>query len=125
MTGRNRLLPGLAAVALFVVMTVVFVTAPFGPAAGFPEGESIVMNLGYALFDLELGGIPAEGFLAAFLIIAVGLDVAIDSAIFLAKREEGGRFEAGFDGSADETGSSPTDSSAAAADGGASEGGDG
>ena len=124
MTGRKRLLPGLAAVALFVVMAVVFVTAPFGPAAGFPEGESIVMNLGYALFDLELGGIPAEGFLAAFLIIAVGLDVAIDSAIFLAKREEDGRFAEGFSGIDDESDASPAGGSAAAANGGASEGGD-
>ncbi|AUX09773.1 NADH-quinone oxidoreductase subunit J2 [Halalkaliarchaeum desulfuricum] len=124
MTGRNRLLPGLAAVALFVVMAIVFVTAPFGPAAGFPEGESIVMNLGYALFDLELGEIPAEGFLAAFLIIAVLLDVAIDSAIFLAKREEGGRFETGFGGSDDDSDAAPAGGSAAAADGGASDGGD-
>ena len=124
MTGRNRLLPGLAAVALFVVMAVVFVTAPFGPAAGFPEGESLVMNLGYALFDLELGGIPAEGFLAAFLIIAIALDVAIDSAIFLAKREEGGRFETGFGATDDESDAAPAGGSTTAADGGASEGGD-
>ncbi|MDR5673786.1 NADH dehydrogenase subunit J2 [Halalkaliarchaeum sp. AArc-CO] len=124
MTGRNRLLPGLAAVALFVVMAVVFVTAPFGAAAGFPEGESLVMNLGYALFDLELGGIPAEGFLAAFLIIAIALDVAIDSAIFLAKREDGGRFETGFGGTDDESDAAPAGGAATAADGGASEGGD-
>lgn len=120
MTERNRLLSGLAAVALFVVMAVVFVTAPFGVPAGFPEGESIVMNLGYALFDLELGGIPAEGFLAAFLIIAIVLDVAIDSAIFLAKREEGSRFETGFDESED-----GTDAGAATTDGGGNpDGGD-
>lgn len=96
MTNWNRYLPGLAAAGLFVLLALVFLQATFAAPAGFPAGESILLNLGYALFDLELGGIPGEGFLAAFLIVAVGLDVAIDSALFLAKREEGGRFTTGF-----------------------------
>nr|WP_231741290.1 hypothetical protein [Halorubrum sp. CBA1125] len=62
-------------------------------AAGFPADASVVHNLGYALFDLGEYGvatIPSEGFLAAFLIVAVALDVAVDGAVYLAKREEDG-----------------------------------
>lgn len=120
MTERNRFLPGVVAVALFVAMAVVFLGAPFESAAGFPEGESIVLNLGYALFGLGLGEIPAESFLAAFLIIAIGLDVAIDSAIFLAKREEGSRFATGF-GEA-ETESEPETTAGSSAAGGSTVG---
>ena len=90
---RSRLLPGLAAVALFAVLAAAIVTASIDALDGpmtFPAGESIVKNIGFALVDLELGEIQSEGFLAAFLIVALLLDVAIDAAIFLAKREEGG-----------------------------------
>lgn len=90
-TDRNRLVPGLAAVLLFGAMAVAFLNAEFGAPEGFPEGESIIHNIGYAMFNLDLGAIPSEGFLAAFLIIALALDVAIDASIYLAKREEEGR----------------------------------
>ncbi len=88
----SSLVPGLAAVALFVVMAVAIVQSSFGTALAFPEGESIVAHIGYAMFDLQadMGTIASEGFLAAFLIIAVGLDVAVDGALFLAKREKEG-----------------------------------
>jgi hypothetical protein len=90
----GRLAPGLAAVALFVVMAAAFRGADFaaatGGATGFATGESVVASIGFALLNLDLGGIPAEGFLAGFLIIALTLDVAIDAALFLAKREEDG-----------------------------------
>ena len=88
----SSLVPGLAAVALFVVMAVAIVQSSFGTAVAFPEGESIVAHIGYAMFDLQadMGTIASEGFLAAFLIIAVGLDVAVDGALFLAKREKEG-----------------------------------
>ncbi|XVH30852.1 hypothetical protein ACNS7O_10685 [Haloferacaceae archaeon DSL9] len=94
--GAQTLLPGLAAVVLFGVLMAAFINAApaFGSSAGFPAGESIVHNIGYALFDLNLGEIASEGFLAAFLIIALGLDVAIDSALYLAKREEEGEIVA-------------------------------
>ena len=91
--GSSSRKPGLAAVALFGVLAAVVIGSASGfsdPAAGFPAGESIVHNIGYALFDIDLGGIPTEGFLAAFLIIAVALDVALDSAVYLAKREDEG-----------------------------------
>ena len=84
--------PGVAAVALFGVLAAVVVGAAggFPEPNGFPADASIVHNLGYALFDINLGDIPAEGFLAAFLIIAIALDVALDSAVYLAKRETDG-----------------------------------
>lgn len=89
---RSSLAPGLAAVALFGVLAAAVLGSAggFGEPAGFPAGESVVHNIGYALFDIDLGEIAAEGFLAAFLIIALALDVALDAAIYLAKREDGG-----------------------------------
>jgi|AntDeeMetagen134_2_1112570.scaffolds.fasta_scaffold00010_23 NADH-quinone oxidoreductase subunit J len=92
--GSSSRKPGLAAVALFGVLAAVVLGSASGfsdPAAGFPAGESIIHNIGYALFDIDLGGIPSEGFLAAFLIIAIALDVALDSAVYLAKQEDEGR----------------------------------
>ncbi|TQQ80863.1 hypothetical protein EGH24_06805 [Halonotius terrestris] len=84
--------PGIAAVALFGVLAAAIAGAAggFPEPAGFPAEASIVHNIGYALFDIELGDVPAEGFLAAFLIIAIALDVALDSAVYLAKRETDG-----------------------------------
>jgi NADH-quinone oxidoreductase subunit J len=85
--------PGLAAVALFAVMAAVFVGAGFESAtAGFPADASVTASLGYVLMDLD-GTALAEatpGFLAAFIIIAVLLDAALDGAVFLADREDEG-----------------------------------
>ena len=122
----NQRLPGVAAVALFGVLVAVILSSAggFGEPAGFPADESVVHNIGYALFDIELGEIASEGFLAAFLIIALALDVALDSAVYLAKQEDegsvisaltdGGRDIAGTDtpGSVDAgtDGTEPTDS---------------
>ncbi|OYR58737.1 hypothetical protein [Halorubrum halodurans] len=94
-SGGTRILPAIAVGALFAVMAATFLSAGFEEAAGFPEGESIVHNVGYALFNLgEAAAIPSEGFLAAFLIVAVALDVAVDGAIYLARREDGGSVSA-------------------------------
>ena len=89
--GSSSRKPGLAAVALFGVLAAVVLgsASGFGAAKGFGD-VSIVHNIGYALFDIDLGGIPTEGFLAAFLIIAIALDVALDSAVYLAKQEDEG-----------------------------------
>ena len=89
--GSSSRKPGLAAVALFGVLAAVVLgsASGFGAAKGFGD-VSIVHNIGYALFDIGLGEIPSEGFLAAFLIIAIALDVALDSAVYLAKREDEG-----------------------------------
>ncbi|MFB6235590.1 MAG: hypothetical protein ABEH81_11210 [Halopenitus sp.] len=93
---ERGLVPGLAALLLFGVMAVVFVSADFGAPAGFDlsgeAADTITHNIGYALLDLEVGSLAAatEGFLAAFIIVALTLDVAVDGALYLAKREEGG-----------------------------------
>lgn len=93
---RSGLAPGLASVLLFAVMAAAFLNAEFGAAAGFElsgdASDTVVHNIGYALFNLDLGSLAAstEGFLAAFLIVALTLDVAVDAALYLAKREEGG-----------------------------------
>lgn len=97
MTSRPRLnddinlVQGLAAVALFAVLALVFLTSSgWSAPAGFPDG-SVTASIGYAMFDLtDLAAIDSEPFLVSFLIIAVVLDAALDGAILLAKREGGG-----------------------------------
>ncbi|GAA0208861.1 proton-conducting membrane transporter [Halobaculum roseum] len=91
----GHLLPGLAAVALFAVLAIVFLQASFGEPAGFPEGASITASIGYAMFNVDTEAISGtvvsgEGFVVAFVLIAIVLDVAIDGAVFLAKRDEDG-----------------------------------
>jgi NADH-quinone oxidoreductase subunit J len=123
MTSRPRLatdvnyVNGIAALALFAVLAYVFVTAGLEPPRGFGEG-SIVASIGYAMFDmLEL--VPdshgtTEGFLVAFLTIAVVLDAALDGAVMLARRDdEGGSSQAATDGGrpVDEVGDASTDGS--------------
>lgn len=90
----GQLLPGLAAVALFVLLAAVFLTSSFSAPAGFPADANITANLGYALFNIEAGGVPAEGFIAAFFTVAIVLDAALDGAILLARREEVQRSDA-------------------------------
>jgi NADH-quinone oxidoreductase subunit J len=90
---RGRLVPAVAVGLLFAVMALTVFAADFGEVAAFPADASIVHNIGYALFNLgeyDLGSVPSEGFLAAFLIAAVALDVAVDGAVYLAKREKDG-----------------------------------
>lgn len=80
---------GIAAVFLFAVFAAVFLTASFGGSAGFPTDQSVVANIGYAMFNLESQlGIPSEGFLVSFIVIAIVLDAALDGSIMLAKRED-------------------------------------
>lgn len=86
-TSRSQLF-GLVAFALFGVLVAVFLTAEFADPAGFGGAEGITASIGYALFDLDAGRVPSEGFLVAFILIAVVLDAALDAAVMLAKREE-------------------------------------
>ncbi|RLM90566.1 proton-conducting membrane transporter [Haloarcula sp. Atlit-7R] len=85
---------GLAAIALFVVLGAVFMGVSFPAPTGFGEGASITKSLGAAMFDIEPGllvgdaAVPAEGFLVAFILIAVALDAALDGALMLAKRDD-------------------------------------
>ena len=93
--GGKRLVPGLLAVGLFALMALITLNASFGEAAGF-EADSITAAIGYALFDLEAlqqeaGVTGTEPFLAAFLLVAVALDAALDASLVLAKREEEGQ----------------------------------
>jgi NADH-quinone oxidoreductase subunit J len=86
----SHLVPGLAAVALFAVMAVTFLSAEFPAPQGFPDGANITASIGYAMFNLDFGTVPAESFLVAFLVIAIALDAALDGAIILARRESDG-----------------------------------
>jgi NADH-quinone oxidoreductase subunit J len=85
----SHLLPAVAAAALFAVMAVVFLGTPFPDPQGFAEGANITASIGYAMFNVDLGDVSGEGFLVAFIVIAITLDVALDGAVHLAKREEG------------------------------------
>jgi len=86
----SHLLPGLAAVALFVVIAMAVLRASFGDPQGFGPDAPITASIGYAMFNLDMGTVPGEGMLVAFIVIAVALDAALDGAILLAKREEDG-----------------------------------
>lgn len=92
----KTLVPGLLAVALFALMAAIVLNTSFQPMAdgGF-DADSITAAIGYAMFDLEAlhqsdGVAGTEPFLAAFLLIAVVLDAALDASLVLAKREEEG-----------------------------------
>jgi hypothetical protein len=81
---------GLGAVGLFAVITAATLAADFDAPRGFPSGEgSITEGIGNALFNFAGPEWYGEGFLAAFIIVAVVLDVALDSSLLLAKRDEG------------------------------------
>ena len=84
----SHLLPGLAAVGLFAVMAATILSASYPEPQGFADGANVTASIGYAMFNLDLGDIPGESFLVAFLVIAVTLDVALDGAVHLATREE-------------------------------------
>jgi len=85
---NKRQAVGLLAFVLFAVMAAVFLAADLGSAQGFPGEGSITASIGYAMFNLDGGAYAAEGFLVAFIVIAVVLDAALDAAVMLARREE-------------------------------------
>jgi NADH-quinone oxidoreductase subunit J len=87
---EGSVLPGLAAVALFVVMAVAILRASFGDPQGFAADAGITASIGYAMFDLDMGSVPGEGFLVALIVVAVALDAALDGSLLLAKREKDG-----------------------------------
>ncbi len=94
MRDPSTMLPGLVAVALFVVLAVVFLGASFKDAQGFANGANITASIGYAMFDIgNVGGkslVHSEAFLAAFEVIDLVLVAALVGAVMLASREEGG-----------------------------------
>jgi len=86
---------GIVAVAVFVVFAAVFLNAGFGGAAGFAGDANITASIGYALMGLmDVAGentAGSEGFLAAFIIVALLLDAALEGSVLLATRDsEGG-----------------------------------
>ncbi len=85
----RSMIPGLAAVALFVVMAAVFVTAEFGTPIGFEGQGSLVAGIGNALVGITSEELVPEGFLAALILIAVVLDAALDGTLMLARRDGG------------------------------------
>lgn len=95
MTTRPRLrkpanmVTGILAVALFAFLAAIFVTAGFGTSEGFPTGD-ITRSIGYAIFNLDGGSIPSEGFLVSFIGIAIVLDAALDGALMLGSRDDEG-----------------------------------
>lgn len=91
----RSLLPGLAAVGIFLVMVTVFLTADLTDVTGL-DGISTVDGIGYALLGAaehageEVVYENTESFLVALILIAVLLDAALDGALMLAKRDDGG-----------------------------------
>jgi NADH-quinone oxidoreductase subunit J len=92
----SHLVPGLAAAGLFVLLAAVTLAGEFPEPQGFPEGVNITASIGYAMFNVPVSAIDGqtlvggESFLVAFIVIAIVLDAALDGAIMLARREEGG-----------------------------------
>jgi NADH-quinone oxidoreductase subunit J len=93
----RRLLPGVAALALFALLALVSLGSSFAGAAGFPADASVTEGIGYTMIGLAGSAIPAENFLAAFFIIALVLDAALEGSVLLAQRgdERGDPLEGG------------------------------
>ena len=93
----SKMLPGVVALALFVVLAVVFLGASFGAPQGFPNGANITASIGYAMFNIfNVDGqnlVQSEGFLIAFEIIDLVLVAALAAAVMLARREGDGTTE--------------------------------
>ena len=85
-----HLVRGLGAVALFAVLAWAVVRSTIDAPAGFPADASITASIGYAMFDLPGGAVPADSFLAAFEIVDIVLVAALVAAVMLARRETGG-----------------------------------
>jgi len=86
----SHLLPGLAAVVLFVTMAAAILQASFGDPQGFGPDAPITASIGYAMFNLDMATIPGEGMLVAFEIIDAVLVAALVAAVLLARREQDG-----------------------------------
>lgn len=54
--------------------------------------STITANIGYMMFDINTEGrtAPGETFLVAFVVMGLVLDAALDGAVTLARRDEGG-----------------------------------
>ncbi|ELY44566.1 hypothetical protein [Natronorubrum sulfidifaciens] len=127
----KSLLPGVLAVGLFGLMALIVLNTSFSTmaTAGYPDGISITSEIGYAMFNLEVlqstdGSIGAtEPFLAAFLLVAITLDAALDASLVLAKREEDGEPVSPLGSSSPEHTEQATDSSRFSRSGSTTDGG--
>ena len=82
--------PGVIAIGLFGIMAAVFLNAEFDSFEGFADG-SVVGSIGYALIGAnDQAALTVGSFLVALILVAVLLDAALDGALMLAKRDEGG-----------------------------------
>lgn len=88
----RSLLPGLIAVGFFGLFTAIILSAQFDTIQGFTDGGlTIVEDIGYAIIGAAgETTIPTEDFLVALILIAVLLDAALDGALLLATRDDGG-----------------------------------
>ncbi|WP_336325262.1 hypothetical protein [Halovenus sp. HT40] len=90
----RRLLLGLIPLGLFVAIATFVLTTDFSgvEVVGFDGGGlSIVEDMGYSFIGApELAELETEDFLVALVLIAVLLDAALDGALMLAKRDDGG-----------------------------------
>lgn len=91
--GRRAVL-GLIPLALFVFFVAIVFTTDFSGTeiVGFPNGGlSIVEDMGYSFIgEPGLAELGTEDFLVALVLIAILLDAALDGALMLAKRDDGG-----------------------------------
>ena len=86
--------PGLAAVALFVVMAAAFVNVDFPAPQDFGATPDVTSSIGAAMFGIDPAAVAgdaalgAETFLVAFEIVDLLLVAALVAAVMLARRED-------------------------------------
>ena len=86
--------PGLAAVALFVVMAAAFINVDFPAPENFGEAPDVTSSIGAAMFGINPADVAgeaalgAETFLVAFEIVDLVLVAALVGAVMLARRED-------------------------------------
>ena len=90
----RRFLLGLIPLGLFAVIAAIVFTTDFTAVeeVGFGTGGlGVVEDIGYSFIGApELADLETEDFLVALVLIAILLDAALDGALMLAKRDDGG-----------------------------------
>lgn len=90
----RRIVLGLIPLALFATIATFVLTTDFAAVevVGFEGGRlSIVEDMGYSFIGApEVAEIDTEDFLVGLVLIAILLDAALDGALMLAKRDDGG-----------------------------------
>ncbi|WP_233739873.1 hypothetical protein [Halovenus carboxidivorans] len=89
----RRLLLGLLPLGLFAAIAVFVLTTDFSgvTVSNLGGGLGVVEGMAYSFIGApELSEFETENFLVALVLIAVLLDAALDGALMLAKRDDGG-----------------------------------